>query len=195
MAPTLTFTFANKAELFDFCQWDCVVDLLVEELTTDASCYLVVFCPQPSFLDNKHNLHRLLVVGSHTDEVRQFFDTQTAMLLRNAAKVKFCLIDIPNKSVANIWQKVALLQRCVMGSTTLSSTQLEVIAPCINYSDKHALERIHFLYRAIPVSLLPAVKDVKPLITLERTDSLDVSLLSRSKLDGKIESRVTYLDA
>ena len=122
MAPTLTFTFANKAELFDFCQWDCVVDLLVEELTADVGCYMVVFCPQPSFLDNKHNFRRLLVVGSHTDEVRQFFVTQTAMLLRTATKVKFCLIDIPNKSVANIWQKVALLQRCLVGSTTLSST-------------------------------------------------------------------------
>jgi hypothetical protein len=145
MAPTLSFTFANKAELLDFCQWDCVVDLLVDELSTEDNCFQVIFCPQPSLLDNKHNLHRLLLVGSHTDEVRQFFDTQTAMLLRTATKVKFCLIDIPNKSVANIWQKVMLLQRCVRGSTTLNNTQLEVIAPCVNYSDKHALERIHFL--------------------------------------------------
>ena len=89
------------------------------------------------------------------------------MLLRTATKVKFCLIDIPNKSVANIWQKVTLLQRCVRGSTTLSNTQLEVIAPCVNYTDKHALERIQFLYRAIPVSLLPAALEVEPFLTLD----------------------------
>ena len=88
MAPTLSFTFANKAELSDFCQWDCVVDLLVDKLRTDDNCFLVVFCPQPSLLDNKHNLHRLLLVGSHADEVRQIFDTETAMLLRTATKVK-----------------------------------------------------------------------------------------------------------
>ena len=86
MAPTLSFTFANKAELLDFCQWDSVVDLLVDELSTDDNCFLVIFCPQPSLLDNKHNLYRLLLVGSHADEVRQFFDTQTAMLLRTAPR-------------------------------------------------------------------------------------------------------------
>ena len=153
MARSLSFKFANKNDLFNFCHWDCVIDTVIDSLDQNGT-FLVIFCPQPSLLTNRLARPSLIISGSHPEEVLQLFDTQSQMLLGSARTVKFCIVDVPSKSIANIWQKVLLFERFISSATAVQSVAVEVLAPCVNFASRHALERVNFLHRAVPVHLI-----------------------------------------
>ena len=96
MVKSLSFTFSNKSELFGFCHWGVVIDSIYDKIALDSDVFLIVFCPQPSILTNRAATPRLLVSGSHPEEVLQFFDSQASMLLNNVAKISFQGVSVQN---------------------------------------------------------------------------------------------------
>ena len=102
MARTLSFQFANKNELNNFCHWDCVIDTVLDSLN-EQNNFLVVFCPQPSLLTNMPSQPNRLLSGSHPEEVLHFVSSWPL------EKVNFLHRAVPVHLIAAIQEVTPLL--------------------------------------------------------------------------------------
>ena len=105
---TKLINFNSQLEFDSFCHWNELAPLLVAG--QDKLQVFVVPAPSIFKVDTEHN-DNLLIVGSHTEELESFFESYSELLLKTTVSIEFHIIDVPGRSIANLWTRLQNLKR------------------------------------------------------------------------------------
>ena len=159
MIPASRVSFSSKKDAFEFVHWDFAIEHILAK-TDFAKIDPIFVCAQPSLLSQATKEHPFLIIGSHPDELSQFFETHSSQILSSPNSTHFHLIDVPGRTCANLWQRLSFLKRNMKQADTLRTLDVFVYLAQTDWLHKHPIEQIHHVQKSIPVNLIPRIKDV-----------------------------------
>ena len=156
MLPTTKVQFATRKEALEYIHWEKVIEhiLAKEDISTVET---IIVCPQPSILTLNRQSDQFRIIGSHPEELSYFFETHSPGLIAGSKSVHLHLIDVPQRTCTNVWQRLSFLKQSKKQGTQLRTIDMTLYIAQIEWLQKHPIEKIHALQKSVPVHLLPKV--------------------------------------